>query len=211
MEINIADTFAKSLKRLAWHESRIYKFYSFFRYDIARFIRNVWRFRRPLGNHYWWDHHSTLDFLRISLDHMADNLEKNGIEIENPRIKKVNAMKRAVELIKNYNEDNYTDMAEAELGKIIYYPWEFEKVEGKPGVSRLVDRDTEEEKEHNRKVFARSREISDSEWNELWNIIKGQDHDEYESLYKSLNEKEKKEEDHYYKWFNGTDMRGWWD
>lgn len=211
MEVSFADTFYKSLKKLAWYESRIYKAYSFFRYDISRFIGNVWRFRKALANHYWWDHHSTLDFLRISLDHMSNNLEKKGLEIENPRMKKVNAMKRAVELIKNYNEDNYIDMAESELGEIVHHPWEFENIEGKPGLSRLIDSDTEEEKEHNRKVYARAREISDSEWNELWTIIRGQDPEEYKSLYESLNEEEKSKEDHYYKWFNGTDMRGWWD
>jgi hypothetical protein len=29
MEIKFADTFSESLKTLIWHESRIYKFYSF--------------------------------------------------------------------------------------------------------------------------------------------------------------------------------------
>ena len=52
MKIQFADTFSESLKTLIWHESRIYKFYSFFRYDIGRFIKNVWRFRKALSNHY---------------------------------------------------------------------------------------------------------------------------------------------------------------
>lgn len=211
MEVNFSDSFAKSLKRLAWHESKLYKTYSVFRYDIPRFIRNVWRFRKPLMNHYWWDHHSTLEFVRISLDHMSCNLEEKGLEVDKPRLKKVNAMRRASQIIKNYNEDNYIEMAEAELGEIIHHPWEFEDAEGKPGLSRLVDKDTEEEKEHNGKVYARTREISDAEWKELWTIFSGQNPDEYQEIYEKLNEEEKKKETHYYNWFDGTDMRGWWD
>jgi hypothetical protein len=211
MEVNFADTFSKSLKRLSWHESRIYKTYSFFRYDISRFIGNVWRFRKALANHYWWDHHATLSFVEIGLSHMADNLETKGLEVDGPRLKKVAKIRRAVELISNYNDDNYIEMAEAELGEIVHHEWEFEDVPDKPGYSRLIDKDTEEEKVHNRKVYDRSTEIANSEWNELWTIIRGQDYEEYSAIYKSLNEEEKKEEDHHNKWFDGTGMRGWWD
>jgi hypothetical protein len=46
---------------------------------------------------------------------MSDNIEKHGNEVDESRLKKVAAMRRVVELIKNYNEDNYIDMAEKEL------------------------------------------------------------------------------------------------
>lgn len=120
-------------------------------------------------------------------------------------------MKRAAELMRNYNEDLYIDMAEAELGEVIHYDWEFEEVEDKPGYSRLVDKETEEEKDHNRKVFERASEIEEQEWKELWRILQGQDHREYQKISESLTEEERKEEDHYYKWFDGTGLRGWWD
>jgi hypothetical protein len=142
---------------------------------------------------------------------MADNLETKGLEVDGPRLKKVAKIRRAVELISNYNDDNYIEMAEAELGEIVHHEWEFEDVPDKPGYSRLIDKDTEEEKVHNRKVYDRSTEIANSEWNELWTIIRGQDYEEYSAIYKSLNEEEKKEEDHHNKWFDGTGMRGWWD
>jgi hypothetical protein len=211
MKVQFADTFSKSIKRLIWHESKIYKFYSFFRYDIARFLKNVWKFRKPLANHYWWDHHATLQFLEISLSNMAENMEKYGNEIDGPRLKKVAKMKRAAELIQNYNKDLYIDMAEAELGEIVHHPWEFEDVPDKPGYSRLIDQDTEEEKIHNRKIYDRAREIEQQEWNELWQIIKGQDRNEYRNLTVSLTEEEQKEEDQYYKWFDGSGLNGWWD
>lgn len=211
MKVQFASSFEKSLRKLIWHESKVYKTYAFFRYDIARFVKNVWRFRKPLAKHYWWDHHSTLQFLEISLTHMADNLEAHGNEIENPRLKKVAKMRRVIELIKNYNEDRYIEMAEAELGEIAHHGLEFEEVPDKPGYSQIVDKDTPEEKAHRRKVYDRVRELEEAEWKELWQILQGQDHEEYSKLYEALTEEEKKDEDHYYKWFDGSGMRGWWD
>ena len=211
MEIRFADSFNDSIKRLIRHNTWWYKTYSLFRYDIPRFVKNVWKFRKALNNHYWWDHRALLQFMEIGLADMGDKMEKRGLEIDISRLKKVKAMKRAAELIRNYNEDLYIEMAEAELGEVIHHEWEFEEVEDKPGYSRLVDNKTEEEKVHSRKVFERSREIGEQEWKELWRILQGQENEVYQKIFQSLTEKEKKEEDHYYKWFDGTDLRGWWD
>jgi nitric oxide synthase oxygenase domain/subunit len=149
--------------------------------------------------------------MEIGLANMGNRMEKDGLEVDISRLKKVKSMERAVELMRNYNEDLYLEMAEAELGVVIYYDWEFEEVEDKPGYSKLVDKETEEEKAHNRKVYERSREIGEQEWNELWRILQGQDHREYQKISESLTEEERKDEDHYYKWFDGTGLRGWWD
>ena len=138
-------------------------------------------------------------FTEDALIHMSDKLEKDGLEIDEPRLKKVMAMRRAIKLIQNYNNDSYIEMAESELGKVIHHSWEFEDVEDKPGVSRLIDKETEEEKEHNRKVFKRSHEIAESEWNELFEIIKGQNYSDFD-----------KDED-WDKQFDGSGLRGWWD
>lgn len=211
MEVGFAPSFEKSLKKLIWHESKLYKFYAFFRYDIVRFCKNVWRFRKALNSYYWWDHHGSLMFMETSFVHMADNIEKRGNEIDESRLKKVAAMRRTIELIRNYNADLYIDMAEAELGEIVHHAWEFEDVPDKPGYSRIVDQDTEEEKIHNRKVYDRARELEEQEWNELWQNLKGQDHEEYNELAKTFTEEERRERDRYYEWFNGTGLRGWWD
>jgi len=211
MDVRFASTFPESLKYLISSERWYNKALRFFRYDIIRFVKNVWRFRKPLTNHYWWDHHAILQFMEIGLDHMAHNLETNGMEIDEPRLKKVAKIKRTAELIRNYNQDLYIEMAEKELGEVILHDWEFEDIEDKPGYSRLVDNETEEEKEHNRKVYERAREIGNQEWKELWSILQGQDNNEYQKLQEILTEEQKREEDHYYKWFDGSDMRGWWD
>ena len=145
-----------------------------------------------------------LQFVETSLVHMSDNLEKYGIEVDGPRMKKIIAMRRAIELIRNYNEDKYIEMAESELGEVVLHPWEFEDVEDNPGCSRLVDNDTPEEKEHNRKVYNRSYEIEVQEWEELFKLLKGQNHEEYRKLYDAQSEKDVKNDDLWDEWFDGS-------
>ena len=207
MKVEFAESFSKSIKRLIRHNTWWYKTYSLFRYDLPRFFKNIWRFRKGLWNHYWFDHHGTLRFLEIGLTDMADRIEKDGMEVDSSRLKKVAKMRRAIELIKNYNEDNYIEMAEKELGEIVLHEWEFEDVEDKPGYSRLVDNDTEEEKEHNRKVFERAHEIEENEWNELFTILKGRPSPEFQMFL----DKSENKESAWDNWFDGSGMRGWWD
>lgn len=211
MKVGFADSFWDSLQRMARHQTWWYKTYELFRYDLPRFFKNVWTFRKALWGHYWFDHHGTLKFLEIGLTNISDTVEKYGNEVDGPRLKKVAAMRRAIELIKNYNEDNYIQMAEKELGELVHHDWEFEPVEDKPGYSRLVDKDTDEEKIHNRKVFERAHEIEEQEWNELFKILKGQDYKEYRELYNAQTEEEKKERELWNEWFDGSGIKGWWD
>ena len=132
MKVGFADTFTKSIEKMIRQQTWWYKTYEFFRYDISRFIRNVWRFRKGLSRHYWWDHHGMLMFMEAALTDMSDRLEKDGSEIDSPRLKKVEKIRRAIQLIKNYNQDLYIEMAEKELGKLNLYDWEFETVPDSP-------------------------------------------------------------------------------
>jgi hypothetical protein len=199
MEVKFADTFGDSIKTLIRHNTWWYKTYELFRYDLPRFFKNIWKFRKALWNHYWFDHHGTLMFLETGLTHISDNVEKYGIEIDESRLKKVVAMRRAIQLIQNYNNDSYIDMAEKELGELILRDWEFEPVPDNSHCSRLVDNETPEEKEHNKKVFERSREIQEKEWDELFIILKGQDYTKFD---KDID---------WNKQFDGSGLRGWWD
>jgi hypothetical protein len=199
MEVNFADSFEDSLKKMISHNTWWYKTYNLFRRGIPNFVKNVWRFRKPLWNHNWWDNHASLEFLQVSLTHMADNIEKYGIEIDGPRLKKVEKMRRSSQLIQNYINDSYSEMAESELGELILHDWEFEDVPDKPGFSRLVDKETPEEKEHNTKVFKRAYEIESQEWNELFEILKGQDVNKFDKDYD------------WEKQFDGSGLKYWWD
>lgn len=199
MDIKFTDTFGDSIKTLIRHNTWWYKTYELFRYDLPRFFKNVWRFRRALWNHYWFDHHGTLMFLETGLTHISNTVEKYGNEVDESRLKKVDAMRRVIQLIQNYNNDSYIDMAEKELGNLVLHDWEFEPVPDNPEYSQMVDKDTPEEKEHNSKVFARAREIQEKEWDELFLILKGQDYTKFD------------EDIDWDKQFDGSGLRGWWD
>lgn len=199
MNITFTDSFAKSLKKLHWQNTWLYKTYSFFRYDLPRFFKNIWKFRKALYNHYWFDHHGTLMFMEIGLTDISNNIEKYGIEVDSSKFKKIEKMHRAIQLIKNYNEDSYIEMAEKELGELVMHDWEFKPTDDNPDLFELVDKDTPEEKEHNRKVFDRAREIGEQEWSELWDIIKGQDYSKFDKNKDFDNQ------------FDGSGLRGWWD
>jgi hypothetical protein len=207
MKVQFADTFTDSLRTLIRHQTWWYKTYSLFRHDLPRFFKNVWTFRKALWSHYWFDHHGTLMFLETGLTNIADTVEKYGNEVDGPRLKKVAKMRRAIELIKNYNEDKYIEMAESELGPLALYDWEFEPVPNNPNLSRLVDKDTEEEKIHNRKVFDRAREIEEKEWKELFDILKGQSPTEYQMFLDKSEDKRSAWDN----WFDGSGIKGWWD
>ena len=188
MNIHFTDSFGKSIKKLIWHQHWLYRTYATFRYDIPLFLKNVWRFRKELYNHQWWDYRFTLNMLERSLTIMEKGMSERGMEVSETREPKVKSMRRALELLRNNREDNYIERAEAELGPLSNWDWEIDE----NGV--LMDRDTPEQKEHNRKVFDRAREIEDNEWKELWEIFKGTKHSKK-----------------YGKNYDGTDMRGWWD
>ena len=209
MEIKFADTFSKSLKRLIRHQTWWYKTYQFFRYDIPNFVKNVWHFRKGLWNYRWWDYRFPLEMFKLSIEGMYPKVEKYGLEVDETRLKKVDKMIRACQLMQNFMDDNFVDQAEKELGNLILRDWEFEDVPDKPGYSQLVDNETDEEKAHNRKIFDRAREIEKEQWDELWTIMRGTDKDKLNSI--SMVVKTDGEEESFETKFDGTDLRSWWD
>jgi hypothetical protein len=210
MKIGFKNSFFDSLERLNTHQTWWYKTYETLRYGIPRFFKNVWRFKNELYDFYGWDYSYNLSIFRRSLEITADYIEKNGMEVTDSRIKKVEKMRRAIELLNNIRNSSHIESAEKELGDLFLTDWEFEDVPDSNGTMRLVENETPEQKEHNSKVFARSNEIEEAEWNELWEIIKGQDHADYK---KHLNKAKisGNGNDAWSEWFDGSGIRGWWD
>jgi len=207
MKVEFKDTFFESVERLVWYDTKLWKLWEFFRRGIPTFIGNIWRFRKELYNHQWWDYRYTLEMLHRSLSIMVVKLEKDGMEVDSSRMKKVTKIKRAIELLENRLNDNYVEQAEAILGEIIHRDWEFEPTEN--GTYRMKDNESKEEREHNGKVFRLAHNIDDKEWRELWNIFKGQSMLDFKKYKKTLTKEEQATA--YDEWFNGSDMRGWWD
>ena len=192
MNVEMKDTFFESVEKLVWYDTKLWKVWAAIRYDIPLFFKNVWRFRKELYNHQWWDYRFTLEMLYRSLSIMVTKLETDGIEEDGSRGKKVQKIKRALELLKHKLDDDYVNRAEMELGELPHKPFEFEKMED--GNYLLVDNDTPAEREHAQKIYKRAREIEDTEWKELWEIFKGT----------KFSKK--------FGWaYDGSDMRGWWD
>ena len=207
MKVEFENTFFESVEKLVWYDTKLWKVWEFIRRGIPTFFGNIWRFRKELYSHQWWDYRYTLEMLHRSLTIMVDKLENDGIEEDVSRGKKVAKIKRAIQLLDNRLKDNYIDQAEKELGELYLNPWEFESTED--GNYRLIDNDTKNEKAHNVRVFKLSSTIDDREWRELWNIFKGQSILDYKKHLKTIPKEE--QEDEWNKWYNGSDMRGWWD
>jgi hypothetical protein len=191
MKVEASDTFFESLERLAWYDTKLWKVWEFIKITIPRFFKNIWRFRKELAHHEWWDYRYTLEMLYRSLVIMESKMH-DGMEIRETRDKKVEKMQRAIQLLKHKLDDDYTARIEVELGKLILHDWEFEELEN--GNHRLIDNDTPAERKHNRMIFKEAHKLEDKEWIELWNILKGT---KYSKTWGDA--------------FDGTDMRGWWD
>ena len=207
MKVEFKDTFFESVEKLVWYDSKLWKVWEFFKRGIPTFFGNIWRFRKELYSHQWWDYRYTLEMLHRSLVIMVTKLETDGIEEDGSRGKKVAKIKRAIQLLDNRLNDNYIEQAEKELGEIIHRDWEFEETES--GTYRVKDTESKVEQEHNSKVFRLAQSIDDREWRELWNIFKGQSTIDYKKYKKTLTKEEQATA--WDTWFNGSDMRGWWD
>jgi hypothetical protein len=137
--------------------------------------------------------------LKYCLIDMANNLEVKGNEIEEVRMKKVEKIRRAVQLLNNFRDDDFIELAETELGAELVTNYEFVKIKDSDNYE-MVDLAPEEDQEMNKKIFERSRQLEEQYWSELWDILKGNQN--YEDFDKDVD---------FYKQFNGTGMRGWWD
>lgn len=210
MEVKFADTFLPSLEKLISRERWHWKTWDFVRYDMPRFFSNVWLFKKALYRFRWYGgQHSILPFMETAVTEISSKIESRGNELKSSSDKKVAKMKRASEIMKHFIEDDFINIAENELGEIAHHDWEFEPVEGKEGFSQLKDKETEEEKEHNRKVFARSREIEETMWSELWEIFKGQDISKFKDAPDGMDHDESYK--HWDDQFDGSGCRSWWD
>ena len=165
------------------------------KYNIKRsfkFFENVWLFRKALWSYDWYDNSGILYFMKTCLKDMSSNIATKGIEVEEYKFKKVYKINRAIELLNNYLESNYIEIAEKELGKIPERKLEFERCPDKPEYYQLVDNRSEQEREFTRKVFNRSNEIEEQEWDELFEILKGKKFNAYYDQ-------------------DGSGIKTWWD
>ena len=198
MEVKFADSFWESLDRMVKRERWYWKAWDFIRYDIPKGVKNIIFFWKVIWNFRPWDHTYNLGIFAKSLEPLRDSI-KNGYEVDVPRLKKVAKIERAIEILNNITEDKYIDIAEAQLGYEVNNEFIFR------------DDEPEEIKEENRKIYDLSREIEDKEWKELWTIFQGQEHSHYVMLLDRMSQEQKKNEDIWGNWYDGSGMGHWWN
>jgi hypothetical protein len=148
--------------------------------------------------------------MEISIGDMAKNIDIKGSEVTITRKKKVDKMITAQYILDSFIEDNFIELAEKELGTLPDRPLQFKPCEDRPGYYEVVDDDTPEEKEHRKKVYERSRQLEKQMWDQLWDILKGQNFDNFKDTTENIKDYDEK----YKNWeeqFDGSGLRGWWD
>jgi hypothetical protein len=209
MEVRIADTFTKSLKKMISRERWYWKTWDFLIYDMPRFFKNVWLFRKDLYNYRWYGYNGVMGFMRTSLGDMAKNIDERGIEIDVPRKKKVAKMTQTQYLLERFMAEDFIELAEKELGELPHRPLEFEPCKDNPDYFTMVDNETEEEKVHRNSVYKRAREIEKEMWNQLWENLKGQDYDKFKEAPEDVDHD--KQYDFWQEQFDGSGLKNWWD
>jgi hypothetical protein len=210
MKVTITDTFTKSLEKIINRQRWYWKTLDFLRYDMPRFFKNVWLFRKDLYNYRWYGYNGMLGFMNTSLGDMSKNMESRGHEVESSRNKKITKMVEVKYILERFMEEDFIELAEKELGKLPHKPLEFEPCEDNPNYSRMVDNETEEEKTHRSNVYKRAREIEKEMWNKLWDIFKGQDYDKFKNPPEDMTD-HNEQYNHWQEQFDGSGLRGWWD
>lgn len=203
MEVQLHKGFFKSLRKLlrrnTWYNVALRAVFEGF----PNFVKNVWRFRKELWEHRWYDWRYHIMMLRRSLQIMVDPLETHGLEVDESRLKKVKMMRRAIEILLNIENDNFISMAEAELGEIRIGDVDFKLLDN--GNYEMITDEEDEVTEHNRKVFKRADEIEIAQWDELWSILKGPNLTDMQLMRANLNNVDVE------KVFDGSGITSWWD
>jgi len=154
---------------------RIFEFF----YGLPMFFVNVWKFKKELYLFRWWDYGHTLYMFRRCVIEMRNGKQTLSNEPEETRKIKIEQMNRVIQILDNIEKDYYLSKAEEELGEILF---------------TTLDQVDADKVSHNSKVFDRAAQLEDEEFDELWNILKGDyNHDKQMLAH------------------NGSGLKTWWD
>ena len=209
MKTTFTDSFFESIKKITFYQRWWYKILETFRYDIWRFFGNIWKFRKELYQYQSWDWRYQIMLLRRGLELEVNYIEKKGQEVEISKNKKIEKMKRVIEIIKWHEDYLFLELAEKKLGyEYIFKGFNFKEADDKKidteitkgqKYYELIDNLTDDEKTKNSKLSDLATKIEKDTWNELMKILKGQDYSKFP----------KNEE--WDKHFDGSGLQTWWD
>jgi len=154
-------------------------FINWIRYDIPNFFKNIWIFRKELTNYHPWDYNHSLRLLRKSLIESCSYLEFRGHENNETRLKKVYYMKRCIYLLDCIIDDLFSDIAEKSLSLIHSSSgFEFKEIfHDNEKYYEMIDLRNDQEKIDDDKIRIESLRIEREYWEELFNILKGDNFD----------------------------------
>jgi hypothetical protein len=197
MEVKYTEGFFKSLKRIVNRRSWYWKILDFIQYDLPNGIKNIFFFWRVIWNFRGWDSSFQMRLLARSLEPLAKCLE-TGNEIDVTRLRKVAKIKRAIEILNYQANDDYIELAEKEIGY-------------ETNTSHIFEDEPEDIAKLNRAIYKLSDTLSKDHWNELFHILKGQDHNEFISLCNKDEEDKLDTPDLWENWYDGSGLAHWWD
>ena len=179
---------------------KLQRIWELFRYDLPRFFRNIWVFRKALWNYYWYGgHHSVFTLMATAIKDMHTNIEERGVEEWISKGKKVEAMKRCVYLLNLFANDDFIEEAEKELGLEMILNTHFVPLEDRPDLYEMVNDVTKKEKKINERILRRAHDMQKKGWKELMHLLDGQDYSKFSKKSEFLDQ------------FDGSGIRGWWD
>ena len=210
MKTRFVSSFFESLNDIRIYHTWWYRTYETIFRDVPQFFKNIWIFRKEIYEFRDWQYSFNLALFKKSLEQTVKRLEK-GYEEDRSRNKKIQAINRSIEILKNIIEDNYTELAEIKLGYEVVSNLDFEEIperdEDGGKLYQLKPLDDETEKA-NKQIFDLSHKLEKEEWDELWNIFKGQD---YTTFKKYDGENQDESYDLFINQFDGSGLKGWWD
>ena len=166
MKLIATDTFFQSFKKMInstkpWY----FGFWKNLYYDFKRYSTNLFKYHKIVKKMYPWDGASIYQMVKFQLEILLPNIE-NGMEEEVSRDKKVKDIKRLIELLDNYEKENYADRCGYDAN------WNFYFEEKKDGLVEMLTDETEEQKEKNQKALLASYELEKQEIAEIGELFK---------------------------------------
>lgn len=166
---------------------------------MINFLKNIWLFRKSLWNYRWYaGHDAVFGLFKNAIDDIGHKLKTKGHEEETSRMKKVCQIERLSILLSHLLKDDYIEIAEKQLGYTLNHNCKF--VPLKTGNYQYVSENTEEESIKNKRIIDLSQKLQKEHWEEICQIIKGPDYESFKNSNQEWNQ-----------WYDGTDIRAWWD
>lgn len=172
MDVKVLPSFAKSFKRVFIDSRKPWKwvFWENLYYDVKMYIWSIFTYHKVVKKMVPWDGSCIYEMTKFQLEILLPRIE-NGHEEEISRLEKVKKIKRFIELIDNYQKENYSDRCGYDHN-FKHFLVENVEEDGHCSVFRLDSDETEEQRENNQRAFLEGIELRKKEFIEMGELFK---------------------------------------